>query len=168
MMVNDYNYETVTGRQIDLRSLTADEKDCLTFVLSKYKEKPGWSEFAAWWFNYVDDRRIGSDSPVQRICSDLEARIGIAEGKVKPPDYQDYLAAFIDEQYGSRYKFCQATGVDQGQLSKVISGKADLSLDLLRKVLSHLHASLIIQREETARSAASPEEASRVLAALAR
>lgn len=165
-MVNEHFYETVTGRRIDLRSLTLNEKSCLSQVLAKYNDRLGWSEFGSWWFNYVQSQGVPTDSPLERICGDLEARLGIAQGKVRAPDYRDYLAAFIDEQYGSRYKFCQTTGIDQGQLSKVITGKADLSMDLLRKVLSHLHASLVVQREETVKIAASPQEASRVLAAL--
>lgn len=167
-MVKENCYETVTGRMIDLRELTPGEKDCIATVLTRYEAKPGWSEFGAWWLSHVGEYDLTTDSPVRRICDDLEARLGIAQGKIGPPSYRDYLAVLIDEQYGSRYKFCLETGIDQGQLSKVISGKADLSMELLHRVLAHLHATLVVQREETVKSYASPEEASRLLGAFHR
>lgn len=65
-----------------------------------------------------------------------------------PPDYRDYLADLIEERYGSRYRFCKETGVDPGHLSRVLSSRADLSLQYLQKVLGVLHAALVIQPEE--------------------
>lgn len=92
--------------------------------------------------------------------------MGIAQGKVAPPDYRDYLAALIEERFGSRYRFCQETGVDQGQLSRVFAGRSDLSLQLLQKLLDALHAKLVVELEETVRANSSPEEAKRVLASV--
>ena len=99
------------------------------------------------------------------VCDDLEARLGIAQGKVAPPDYRDYLADLIEERYGSRYQFCKQTGIDPGHLSRVLANRADLSLSLLQKIMTMLHAALIVQTEERLLEQLSPDEASRALAA---
>ena len=70
---------------------------------------------------------------------------------MSPPDYRDFLDDLIDGRFGSRHAFCQATGVDPGQLSRVFAGRADLSLQALGKVLEVLQARLIIQTEDQAR-----------------
>ncbi len=99
-----------------------------------------------------------------RICQDLEARLGIAQGKVGAPDYRDYLADLIEERYGSRYRFCKEQGVDPGHLSRVLASRSELSLESLKHVLSALGAVLTVQREKELRDHASPQEASRALA----
>jgi hypothetical protein len=102
---------------------------------------------------------------VYRICKDLEARLGIAEGKVAPPDYRDYLADLIEERYGSRYRFCQESGVDPGHLSRVFASRSELSLQSLHHILEALHAALVIQPEEDLAAKLSPARAARALAA---
>ncbi len=161
-------YRTVTGRSIDLTKLLAAERRCLLAVLGKYRKDPEWSEFGSWWMRYVAKCGIGDASPVYRICDDLEARLGIAQGKVASPDYRDYLAALIQERFGSRYRFCMETGVDQGQLSRVFAGRSDLSLHSLQKLLQALRARLVVQPEEAVKANASPDEAKRALASVAR
>jgi transcriptional regulator with XRE-family HTH domain len=84
-----------------------------------------------------------------------------------PPDYRDYLADLIEEKYGSRYKFCKATGVDPGHLSRVFRSRADLSLSALEKLLRALGAALVVQPEDALKANTSPDEASRVLAVVA-
>ena len=160
-------YRTLTGRTVDLAKLQADERACLVAVVRKYGTQPEWTQFAAWWTKEVDKRGLDHKSPVFRICDDLEARLGIDQGKASPPDYRHYLLALIEERYGSRYKFCKETGVDQGQLSRILAGQADFSMEMLEKVLRVLHGSLTVQTEEVLRETASPAEAYRVLKAAA-
>ena len=83
---------------------------------------------------------------------------------MSPPDYRDFLADLIDGRFGSRQEFCQATGVDPGQLSRVFAGRADLSLRALQKVLEVFQARLIIQTEEQAREHTSVARAEEALA----
>ena len=161
-------YRTLTGRTVDLAKLSAEERECLVAVVEKYGTQPEWTRFAAWWTRELDKRGLDHKSPVYRICDDLEARLGIVQGKASPPDYRHYLLALIEERYGSRYKFCKETGVDQGQLSRILAGQADFSLEMLEKVLRMLHGSLTVQTEEVLRETASPAEAYRVLKAAAR
>ncbi len=100
-----------------------------------------------------------------RICQDLEARLGIAQGKVAA---RDYLADLIEDRSGSRYRFCKETGVDPGHLSRVFASRSELSLQSLQRILEALHAALIIQPEENLAERVSPERAAEALAAAAR
>jgi|SRR5579884_148849 len=157
-------YQTITGRRILLSKLSQPEKDFLSRVQQKYDGRQEWTRFAAWWNAEFTKTGLSTNSPVCRICQDLEARLGINQGKVSPPDYRDFLADLIDSQFGSRQEFCQATGVDPGQLSRVFAGRADLSLRALQKVLEVLQAQLVIQTQEQAREQTSVARAEEALA----
>lgn len=98
-------YPTITGGLLNLGSLAAGESAFLAAVGQRYADKPEWTEFSAWWMSEFQRAGLSMDSPAYRICQDLEARLGIAQGKVAPPDYRDYLADLIEERYGSRYRF---------------------------------------------------------------
>jgi hypothetical protein len=155
-------YRTITGGRIVLSKLTKAEKKFLAQVGEKYKAGPEWTRFAAWWYGEFARSSLRTESPAYRICQDLEARLGIDQRKVSPPDYRDYLADLIDTQFGSRQEFCKRTGVDPGQLSRVFGGRADLSIRALQNVLEVLHARLVIQTDDQVReqtSVAGAEEA---------
>ena len=159
-------YETITGRRLNLESLSADERKLLIAIEKKFRARPEWTEFASWWVSHFRKAQLPAASVVRRVCQDLEARLGIAQRKVAAPDYRDYLADLIEERFGSRYKFCEAAGIDAGQLSRVFASRADLSLPALQKILHMLGAALVIQGEDAVEAKASPEEASRALAAV--
>jgi hypothetical protein len=155
-------YQTITGRRIPLSKLSRAEKDFLALVRQQYKSRWEWTRFVAWWNAEFNRTGLSMKSPLYRICQDLEARLGIEQGKVSPPDYRDFLADLIDARFASRQEFCKATGVDPGQLCRVFAGRADLSIKALEKVLGVLHAHLVLQTEEAAReqtSVARAEEA---------
>jgi transcriptional regulator with XRE-family HTH domain len=152
-------YRTITGRKLDLAKLTEVERNLLREALERVRKAGGWNRFAAWWLKAFNESGLPDSSPVYRICRDLEARLGIAEGKVAPPDYRDYLADLIEEHFGSRHRFCEATGIDPGQLSRVFAGKADLSADLLRRALKELDAHLEVRPNRGAAQSFSREEA---------
>lgn len=162
-MARKNQYVTMTGRTVDLGALIEDERRALAAVVEKYREEPEWTHFATWWMKELGKRGISHESALYRICDDLEARLGIAQGKASPPDYRHYLLALIEEQYSSRYKFCMEAKVDQAQLSRILSGKGDFSMDSLVKVLRALQASLVVQKEEEVRESVSPAKASRTL-----
>ena len=159
-------YQTITGRRLNLETLTADERKFLAIVEKKFRDRPEWTEFASWWVSHFRKARLPASSTVRRICQDLEARLGIAQRKVAAPDYRDYLADLIEERFGSRHKFCEAAGIDRGQLSRVFASRGELSLPALQKILHVLGAALVIQAEDTVEAKASPEKASRALAAV--
>lgn len=159
-------YQTITGRRLKLNRLSADERKFLAIVEKRFRARPEWTKFASWWVSRFGKAQLPASSAVRRICQDLEARLGIAQKKVAAPDYRDYLADLIEKRFGSRYKFCEATGLDPGQLSRVFASRADLSLPALQKILHALGAALVIQAEDTVEAKASPDEASRALAAV--
>jgi hypothetical protein len=159
-------YQTITGRRLNLDKLSRDERRFLAAVEKKFSARPGWTEFGSWWVNRLRKARLPTSSSVRRICQDLEARLGIAQRKVAVPDYRDYLADLIEERFGSRYRFCEAAGIDPGQLSRVFASRAELSLPALQRILHVLRAALVIQTEDIVEAKASPEEASRALAAV--
>jgi hypothetical protein len=158
-------YQTITGRQISLSKLSRPEKQLLARVQQKYNSRLEWTRFAAWWNAEFSKAGLSTHSPVYRICQDLDARLGVHLGTVSLPDYRDFLAELIDSRFGSRHKFCQATGVDPGQLSRVFAGRADLSLRALHNVLEVLQARLIIQTEDQAIEQTSVARAEAALAA---
>ena len=157
-------YETITGRRFDLASRARQERRFLLAVRKKYRAGGRWTPFSAWWTVELAKVKLSEKSVSYRICQDLEARLGIAEGKVAAPDYRDYLADLIEEEFGSRYRFCKETGVDPGHLSRVFASQSDLSLEALGKILKSLKAVLVVQGERELREGASPKEACRALA----
>lgn len=165
--MNDPTYLTITGRRIRLSGLSAIERGLVLAIQRRYEAEPEWSEFAAWWNAELDRTGLGPDSVLYRVCQDLEARLGIAQGKVAPPDYRDSLADLIEERFGSRYRFCKETGMDPGHLSRVLSSRSELSLQALQRILRELHAALVVQPEEALEEQLSPKAAVRALAAVA-
>lgn len=166
-MSTNRTYSTITGRVLHLDGLSREESEFLADVQRRYAADPEWSEFAAWWAGEFRRASLPRESATYRICQDLEARLGIAQGKVAAPDYRDYLADLIEERYGSRYRFCKETGVDPGHLSRVLSSRSELSLQNLQRILESLHASLVIQPEEDLAEQVSPERGAQALAAVA-
>src|ERR1700723_3804256 len=105
-------YQTITGRRIPMANLTDAEYGFLERVATKYNPKRDWTRFAAWWNAEFNATGLNTSSVVYSICQDLEARLGVDQGKVSPPDYHDFLAELIDAQFGSRQEFCRATEID--------------------------------------------------------
>jgi len=113
-----------------------------------YGKAPEWSAFSSSWTDELRRSKLPTASITYRICQDLEARLGIAQGKIAPPDYRDYLADLIEERCGSRYRFCKDSGIDPGHLSRVFASRSELSLHSLKLILEALHATLLIRPRE--------------------
>ncbi|MCO5167791.1 MAG: helix-turn-helix transcriptional regulator [Planctomycetes bacterium] len=153
-------YRTMTGRRIDLGALSSKERDALAEVEGLYEQRPDWTEFARTWPAVLRRRvwgrkKVPVESALYRVCQDMELRLGVAQGQVAPPDYRDHLADLIEEKFGSRYAFCRAAGLDQGNLSHVLAGRKDFSLDVLRRVAELLDVQLdLVPTVEVYRKAA--------------
>lgn len=142
-------YTAVTGRRFDLEQLTLDQRSFLAKVGALFRRRPDWDEFAQAWPTIGREMlwRDGADPvghPIYRICQDLEARLGIAEGRVAETDYVDQLVDLIEVRFGSRYRFCKETGIDQGHLSRVLAGKKHLSIATLFSILEALGTKLAV------------------------
>jgi transcriptional regulator with XRE-family HTH domain len=155
-------YRAITGRRYDLDALSPDEREFLRNVMAFYRTKPDWAEFTAEWIARArrtlwKGKRVPVGAPVYRICQDLAARLGIAEGKVSPPDYRDRIADLIESRFRSRYEFCKKTGIDEGHLSRVLGSKRHLAPETLFKVLEVLNVEIeLVEREEVYEHAAQP------------
>src|SRR5207247_9859686 len=154
-------FQTITGRALDLERLDAKERECLAAVQARYEKEPGWSAFASWWPKELQRSGLSAESVAYRICQDLEARLGIAQGKVAAPDYRDYLADLIDERHGSRYRFCKATGMDPGHVSRIFAGRSERSRQTLQRIRAQLEAALVIEPQPPLTELSSGESASR-------
>ncbi len=154
------SYRTLTGRQIDLAGLTPKEREALAEVEALYGQRPDWTEFGRTWPAILRKRVWGRKktpvgAPLYRVCQDMELRLGVAQGQVAPPDYRDHLAELIEERFPSRYAFCRAAGIDQGNLSHVLAGRKDFSLEVLRRALVVLEVQLdLVPTVEVYRKAA--------------
>jgi hypothetical protein len=100
---------------------------------------------------------------VYRIFQDLEARLGIQQGSVSPPEHRDFLRP-DRQRVRVPARVLPGHGLDPGQLSCVFAGRADLSLRTLHRVLRILQARLIIQAEEQAQEQTSVARAEEALA----
>lgn len=156
-------YRTLTGRRYDLGTLSVEERAALDEVRALYRRRPPWDQFARSWISIAREKAWGGakkipvGSTLYRICQDLELRLGIAEGRVAPPDYRDRIADLIEERFGSRYAFCKAAGIDQGNLSHVLAGKKHLSPETFFRVLDALDVHIeLVGREEVFSHAADP------------
>lgn len=143
-------YETLTGRKIDTRSLSAAERKLLRELTREYAAHPASDAFAQSWTRKVLPR-ISVLPPSQRtshplylIAQDLELRLGVSQGTVAPPDYRDYIVERIEEKFGSRYKFCKSTGIPQAALSQVLAGQKDFSLGRLQEIAEALDLGLAL------------------------
>lgn len=147
-------YRAITGRKYDLDALAPDERAFLRDVMQLYREKPEWADFAREWMGRGRStlwrgKKVPVGQPVYRICQDLAARLGIAEGRLSPPDYRDRIADLIESRFRSRYEFCKKTGIDEGHLSRVLGSKKHLAPETLFRVLEVLGVEIeLVERDE--------------------
>src|SRR6266545_6249608 len=137
------NYTTLTGRRFDLSRLSDNERAFLKRIVALFRQQPHWDEFSRAWValgreTLWREGTIPVGHPVYRICQDLAARRGIAEGRLSRPDYRDQLADLIEERFGSRYRFCKETRIDPAHLSRVLAGKKHFATDTLFKIVEAL------------------------------
>ncbi len=153
------SHRTLTGRSLDLRGLDVRERQALAELVELYASRLTWAEFARRWPQLLrarvwGRRKVPVGTPLYRVAQDLELRLGVAEGRVAPPDYRDHLADLIEERFETRAAFCKATGIDPGNLSHVLAGRKDFSLEVLKKVGDVLDVQLdLVPRTEVLRKA---------------
>jgi transcriptional regulator with XRE-family HTH domain len=144
-------YKTITGRTIDLSAFSPAAKRAFEALTEAYDRRPDWQKFSDAWqkmlrpvLTKLRPPKKKTQHPLYRIAQDLELRLGIAQGVVAEPDYRDYLLDQIEEQFGSRYRFCKKAGIPEAFLSQVLSGKKDFSVDTLRRAAQTLSLGLAL------------------------
>ncbi len=147
--MNPY-YKTITGRVVDTKAVNKPEAKLLEAIVAEFEKNPSWDSFSGFWQESLRSvlskisGKTKTQHPLYQIAQDLELRLGIAQQKVAPPDYRDYLLDQIEERFGSRYKFCKATKIPEAFLSQVLSGKKEFSLKTLHVATEALGLGLML------------------------
>ena len=147
------NFETLENEKFDIKALSEREYKFLKKVTKYYSKKPDWNVFSNYWLKEGQKiwggtpKREIAELPVFRICQDLEARLGIEQGKTRLPDYRDELLALIDKKFGSRYKFCKEAGIAQDTLSRILNKRREPSVSMLQTILDVLDYKISFQKK---------------------
>jgi hypothetical protein len=133
-------HRTLTGQLVDLSALSAKERAALARMRAFYEQRPDWTEFSRTWMAHVRDEVWGRENipvgcPLHQVCHDLEMRLGVTQGQVALPDFRERLPELIADKFGSRYAYCKAAGIDQGNLSHVLYRRKDFSAGMLERAV---------------------------------
>jgi hypothetical protein len=139
-------YLDLDGNAIPLDGLDVDERRILGRLERRSRTQPDWCDFDNYWMSTVaefyDGRGLSRSqtiaTPVYQIAQDLSARLGIAQGMIRPPDYLDQLEDLVLNHFPSRRAFCKASGLATDLLDDVLSGRKDLPLESMSKALNRI------------------------------
>src|SRR5713226_3718173 len=145
-------YIDINGRVWDLTSLDLDERRLCEELQRRAQTHPDWNDFDNYWMPRVAslyDRRglpraTSSRKPVYKIAQDLSARIALALGLVRLPDYRDDLDEIIREKFNTQRAFCETTGIAEDMLSHVLARRKHLAIDTLTNALGRIGYRLCI------------------------
>lgn len=145
-MAEPKSYSDLKGKQFDLASLDSEERALVRELKERAAEDAEWFSFGNYWLkrvtSFYDARGCSRQQTLAavpyRVGQDLASRIGIAQGKMRAPDYREEIDAIIRSRYKSRRAFCEATGLSEDMLSHVLAGRKDLSLEALSKAMGRI------------------------------
>jgi len=162
-------YTLLNGTTYDTADLSPPERAVLEEVYAFYRTGPEWSQFFNFWFKRVQmtfaswPRQKVSALPIFQICQDLEARLGMAQGKVKPPDYREQLSQLIQAQYPDREALCRTAGLECEVVDRVLAGEGDVSMAQFQALLAALDCTLqVVPRSAVTSGAPTPGDQRRV------
>ena len=61
----------------------------------------------------------------------------------KPPTFSDQIRAAIDAGSVSRYRICKTAGLSEATMSRFMSGKGGLSMEMLDRIGRMLHLRVV-------------------------
>ena len=146
-------YQTLKQEMYDLDALPPEQHSIYEAVWDVYQQKPDWDTFTAFWLAQVErlhpqcTRKDITETPIFKICEDLDARLAINQGYTRPSDYRDELQRIIEQQFPSRYAFCQRIGLDEGYLSRVLNKRQHISMKKLAHILDALGYEVTIREK---------------------
>lgn len=146
-------YATLENKKLNISSLSKQEYEFLKKVMKFYHEKPDWNTFSNYWLK--EGQKIWGGIPKRKvvkrplflICQDLEARLGIEQGRTRLPDFRDKLIELIDKEYDSHYQFCKEVRIAQDTLSRILNKRREPSLKLLQIILDALGYEITFQKK---------------------
>jgi hypothetical protein len=146
MPPNDDVYVDLKGRALSLAKLSGEERQLVAELRKRASAGQDWNAFDTFWLRAVADfydaqglsRQESRQTIVYRIAQDLSARLAVAAGLARPPDYRDELEELIRTRFKSRRAFCEATGISEDMLSHVLARRKHLSMEALGEALDRI------------------------------
>ena len=129
---------------VKLADLGPEERALVERLLARAKSRPRWDDFENFWvdevFKFYGKLPSGElqKTAGYQVGNDLAARLVIAAGMARIPDYRDELAEIIRRNFPTRRKFCEQTGLSETMLSQVLGGTKHLSIDALIEALAKI------------------------------
>lgn len=138
-------YLDLDGVAHDLDALDAEERRLLT-RLRRFAATHDHHQFHNKWFSEVPrlylarglSRKAVIKTTLWEVCQDMGARMDIAAGEARMPDYRDQLEELIRTKFRNRREFCEASGLSEDMLSHVLARRKHLSLDRLTEALERI------------------------------
>ena len=155
-------YQTLKQEIYDLDALPPEQQSVYEEVWNFYQQAPDWDTFTAVWLAQIDrlypqlSRKDITETPLFKICEDLDARLAINQGYTRPSDYRDELQRIIKQKFPSRYAFCQTIGLDEGYLSRVLNKRQHISMKKLAQILDAIGYEVTIQEKTVHPSETAP------------
>jgi hypothetical protein len=156
-------YQTLKQEIYDLDALPPEQQSVYEAVWNFYQQAPDWDTFTAFWLAQIDrlhpqlSRKDITETPLFKICEDMDARLAINQGYTRPGDYRDALQSIIEQKFPSRYAFCQTVGLDEGYLSRVLNKRQHISMKKLAHILDTLGYEVIIREKTDHPGATAPD-----------
>lgn len=151
-------YVDLDGKEIRLRELDSAERGLISRLKAHARtdrvdvRPEDWNDFDNFSTREINklydargvSRKAATQTAAWKIARDLSARLGIAAGTIRPPDYRDELEDLVLTRFRSRRAFCKKTGLSEDMLSHVLAGRKDLSMQTLTKALDRIGYRLTI------------------------
>ena len=90
-------YQTLKQEIYDLDALPPEQQSVYEAVWNFYQKAPDWDTFTAFWLAQIDrlhpqlSRKDITETPLFKICEDLDARLAINQGYTRLGAYRDEL-----------------------------------------------------------------------------
>lgn len=151
MKKNDV-YIDLDGQEISLGQLDEAERKLVSQLQKQASKDPDWCSFDNFWMTKLGQfyearrmpRKLAVKTPVFQIALDLSSRLAVASGLARAPDYLDELAELIRSRYKTRRAFCEATGLAESAVDRLLAGRPTISLKTLTEALERIGCTLHI------------------------
>ena len=148
-------YDDREGNTHDLSTLDKEERELIEDLVSFANQHPDarTGEYRNYYVRRVggfyEARGLSRSQVIKtaawQIAQDIYGRLLVASGIARDSgDYRDELDDLIRKEFGSRRKFCEATGVSEDMLSHVLAKRKDFGIQTLADALAKVGYTLHI------------------------